>query len=169
VIPRLADQTVHMRVLLKLVLDCEPDDAWRALQDPAVFASVAGPITAFRSLEPGGFPDQWMPGEHHVAGRLFGVVPVGEQVIDLAMSEQPGGVRMLKDTGGAVSGPIAAITEWEHTMVVSSAGRGRTLYRDRLVFEVGGVSALAWPVFWAYWQWRALRLKTLAPTWKYAA
>jgi len=158
-----------MRVLLKLVLDCEPDDAWRALQDPAVFASVAGPITAFRSLEPGGFPDRWMPGEHHVAGRLFGVVPVGEQVIDLAMSEQPGGVRMLKDTGGAVSGPIAAITEWEHTMVVSSAGRGRTLYRDRLVFEVGGVSALAWPVFWAYWQWRALRLKTLAPTWKYAA
>ena len=158
-----------MRVLLKLVLDCEPDDAWRALQDPSVFASVAGPITTFRSLEPGGFPDRWMPGKHHVAGRLFGVVPVGEQVIDLEMSEQPGGVRMLKDSGGAVSGPVAAITEWEHTMVVSSAGRGRTLYRDRLVFEVGGISALAWPVFWAYWQWRALRLKTLAPTWRYSA
>jgi len=158
-----------MRVLLKLVLDCDPDDAWRALQSPEVFAAVAGPITTFRSLEPGGFPASWAPGEHRVAGRLFGVVPVGEQVIDLAMSEQPGGVRMLRDTGGGTSGPVAAITRWEHTMVVSSAGRGRTLYRDRLVFEVGGVSALAWPVFWAYWQWRALRLKTLAPTWKDAA
>ncbi|MBN9187116.1 MAG: hypothetical protein J0I62_01265, partial [Microbacterium sp.] len=40
----------------------------------------------------------------------------------------------------------------------------KTLWRDRLV--IGGRAAPAlWPVLWATWQWRAARIRALAPTW----
>ena len=41
---------------------------------------------------------------------------------------------------------------------------GKTLWRDRLV--IGGPTApLLWPVLWGVWQWRAARVKALAPGW----
>jgi hypothetical protein len=155
-----------MRVLLKLILDCEPDDAWRAIRSPAVFREVSSPFTTFTSLEPGGFPTTWPDGDHRVASRAFGLVPIGEQVISLQARTQPGGVRSVRDTGHGESGLLASVTKWDHTMAVSSAGSGKTLYRDRLVFEVGGATALAWPAFWAFWQWRGARIRQLAPTWR---
>jgi hypothetical protein len=154
-----------MRVLLKLVLDCDPDDAWRAVQSPAVMQAVSAPFMRFRSLEPGGFPETWSEGDHPVSVSAFGVVPAGEQVIRIALSERSGGIRVMKDTGRGLSGLVASVTAWDHTLAVSSAGGGRTLYRDQLVFEVGGLSVLAWPVYWVFWQWRAARMKQLAPTW----
>jgi len=154
-----------MRVLLKLVLDSDPDDAWRALHDPQVFQTVSGPFTAIRSLEPGGFPEVWTGGEHRVAISAFGLVPIGEQIIDLSESDRSGGIRVLRDSGRGESGLLGTVRKWEHTMVVSSAGRGKTLYRDRLVIDVGPLTILAWPIFWLFWQWRGGRMRRLAPTW----
>jgi hypothetical protein len=54
-------------------------------------------------------------------------------------------------------------------MAVSSAPDGRTLYRDRLVFEAGPVTVLMWPVYWAFWQWRAIGMRRLAPGWERTA
>jgi hypothetical protein len=41
---------------------------------------------------------------------------------------------------------------------------GKTLWRDRLVIG-GPTAALLWPMLWATWQWRAARIRALAPTW----
>ena len=154
-----------MRVLLKLVLDCDPLDAWQALRDPKVFRQASGPFTTVRSLEPGGFAETWAPGEHRVAVSALGLVPIGTQVIDLEMTERSGGIHVLRDSGHGESGLLGMVTKWEHTMAVSSAGRGKTLYRDRLVIDVGPLTVVAWPMFWLFWQWRAARMRQLAPTW----
>lgn len=159
-----------MRVLLKLILDCEPDAAWRAVRSPAVFREVSSPLLEFSSLEPAGFPSIWTPGEHPVSVRAAGLVPMGQQVIRLAMSEDRiDGVRIVRDTGYGISGPVAATTAWDHRMAIAPdpAGTGKTLYRDQLKFSAGRVSALAWPSFWAFWQWRGIRLHQLAPTWAF--
>ena len=153
-----------MRIVLKLVLDCEPDVAWRAIRDPAVFRAVSHPLTAFTSLEPGGFPQTWPQGVHRLFGRAFGVLPMGEQTIDLAFSQRDD-VRLVRDTGRGISGPLALVTGWEHTMAVSPHPDGGTLYRDRLRFSAGALTPALWPVFWAFWQWRAYRMARLAPTW----
>ena len=154
-----------MRLVLKLVLDCEPDAAWRAIRNPRVFRAVSAPLTTFVSLEPQGFPETWPQGVHHLFGRAFGVFPLGEQTIDLAFLRR-GDVRMVRDTGEGISGPLAVVTGWEHTMAVSATGDGRTLYRDRLRFSAGAITPLLWPVFWVFWQWRAWRMSQLAPTWR---
>ncbi|TBN57881.1 hypothetical protein EYE40_11025 [Glaciihabitans arcticus] len=154
-----------MRIVLKLVLDCEPDAAWRAIRNPRVFRAVSSPLTTFVSLEPQGFPETWPEGVHHLFGRAFGVLPMGEQTIDLAFLRR-GKVRMVRDSGEGLSGPLALVTAWEHTMAVADSGDGRTLYRDQLRFSAGAITPLLWPVFWAFWQWRAFRMSQLAPTWR---
>ena len=176
-----------MRVLLKLVLDCPPDAAWKAIRTPAVFRAVSAPLTTFESLEVGGFPEMWGDGEHRVVVRALGLVTIGEQVIDVGVSIRPsaystsgkvstssttgsgstsGGVRIMRDTGRGVTGQLALITKWEHSMAIAEAPGGKTLYRDQLKFEAGAVTPLLWPVYWAFWQWRALGMKRLAKGWR---
>ncbi len=76
-----------------------------------------------------------------------------------------GSVRAMRDTGRALSGPLAVITRWEHTLTVAPTRDGRTLYRDQLRFEAGALTPLLWPMYWAFWQWRSIGMRRLAPTW----
>jgi len=154
-----------MRVLLKLVLDCPPDDAWRAIRSSKVFRQVSGPFTTFESLEVGGFPDLWPEGEHPVRVKAFGIVPMGDQLIDISLPQRSDGVRVVRDFGRGLSGRLAAVTLWQHTMAVSPARDGRTLYRDQLRFEAGAMTLPLWVIFWVFWQWRALQLRRLASGW----
>ena len=47
-----------MRILLKFVLDCDPDVAWDAIRSPSILKDVSFPLASFTSLEHGGFPAQ---------------------------------------------------------------------------------------------------------------
>ena len=153
-------------MLLKLHLDCAPDAAWRAIRNPTVFRAVSAPFTTFDSLEPGGFPDSWPEGEHLLRAKGFGLAVIGEQTIDLEFRESRQGVRTVRDTGRGLSGPLALVDRWEHTMAVSALPGARTLYRDQLIVEAGALTPLLWVGFWAFWQWRALQLKRLSLDWK---
>jgi hypothetical protein len=152
-----------MRVLLKAVLDCEPDAAWRAVRSPAVMREVAWPFLGFSSLD-GEFPERWTPGPHPVAVNALGLVPVGEQVIDISYRRR-GDADIQIDSGRGLSGTLELVTAWEHSIAISPASGGGTLYRDRLVVGVGPATLAAWPAYWTFWQWRLARLRRLAPTW----
>jgi hypothetical protein len=157
-----------MRVLLKLVIDCDPDAAWRALHSPRAVSELYGPLM---NVEPiGEAPTSWQPGDDLAARMsLAGAVPLGSQLIaasDRTTEDSHGRVRIFRDSGIPLTGPLATLDVWDHQMAVSAApGRpGKTLWRDRLVFD--GPTALAlWPVLWSAWQWRAARIRAMAPTW----
>ena len=158
-----------MRILLKLVLDCPPDAAWDAVRSPRGMQQVSAPFSTFESLEPGGFPAIWSAGEHPVKISSFGLVPIGEQVIGISYPERSDDVRVQVDTGRGLSGPLAVVTKWQHSIAIAPAPGGRTLYRDQLVFEAGTIAPLLWVGYWAFWQWRSARIRSLAPTWKVGA
>jgi hypothetical protein len=99
-----------------------------------------------------------------VAARAFGLVPMGEQLIDLSFGQR-GDARLVHDSGGGLSGAMAVFDYWHHSMAVSPAPGGRTLFRDRLVFDAAPLTLLLWPAMWAFWQWRGLRITQLAKTW----
>ena len=158
-----------MRVLLKFVLDTDPDAAWRAIRSPAVFREVSSPFLKIRSLSADGFPTIWQPGQHPVEIEGGGLVPLGKQIIRLSFLERPDGVRIVRDSGRGVSGAVAIPTTWDHQMAISPdpAGTGKTLYRDRLIIGAGVLTPAAWYGMWALWQWRGARLRQLAPTWAF--
>lgn len=159
-----------MRVLLKLTLDCEPEVAWRAIRSPAVLREVIAPWLDFASLESDGLPTVWPEGRHRLQALALRRFPAGREVVDISYpGGLPAGVRMLRDGGGALTGPLAAFSKWDHRMAVSALPGGRTLYRDRLLASTGspaGDAALWYPT-WAFWQWRGARLRALARTWAY--
>ncbi len=156
-----------MNIFLRLTLDCEPDIAWDALQRPDVFRAVSSPILTMKSLETGGFPDHWTgEGPHRVRISLLGLIPMGTQTIDVRFMERPGGIRMMIDSGQALTGPLAVTHDWDHRMAVSPGPSNQTLYRDRLVVRAGIMTPAIWLGMWVFWQYRAARLRALAPTWK---
>jgi hypothetical protein len=151
-------QTGAMRVVLRFVIDAYPDAVWAALHDPAALRAVAAPILQMQPVGHRRFPPTWTPGDHLVRVRLFGLVPVGDQVIRVSSSRRAG-ARILEDSGGPVSGALGIVDGWRHRMAVSPLPDGRTLYRDRLDITAGVLTPLVWFGAWLFWQWRALRIR----------
>lgn len=156
--------------MLKLVLDCDPDAAWRAVHSPRAVAELYGPFLGLSPMDPAGLPTSWRPGDDvPVALSALGAVPMGQQLIHVSerFVDEPGGrVRIFRDSGIPLTGPLASLDVWDHQMAISPVPGHpeRTLWRDRLV--IGGPTApLLWPLMWSVWQWRAARLAALAPTW----
>ena len=159
-----------MRILLKLVLDCDPDAAWRALHSPRAVGELYGPFVALEPLAAEGLPTRFSAGDDiPVRMTIGGAVPLGAQFIHVSERrvDEPGGpVRIFRDSGIPLTGPLASLDVWDHQMAVSPApgAPGKTLWRDRLV--IGGPTAAAlWPALWTVWQWRGMRLRRLAPGW----
>ena len=164
-------QTGDMPLHLKLVLDATPDAVWAALQSPSVLAEVAHPIFSFEPLSPRGpAAPGWPEGRHPLfaAGVLWGMIPAGEQVIDIRY-RQIGDARIVEDAGGPVSGILSVVSALAPPHGgVAQAADGRTLYRDRLDISAGVLTPLVWIGAWAFWQWRGFQLTRLAPRWRAA-
>jgi hypothetical protein len=154
-----------MKVHLKFELDCEPEAALEALQSPDVFQDVSAPFTTFIPLERGGFPEKWTPGPHPAYGMAFGIIPIGKQIITIDVLDEPHDVRVVRDSGGGVSGVLGLITTWEHRMAVSPLPDGRTLYRDQLTFGAGRLTPFVGIGLWAFWQYRGARIRMLSKEW----
>ncbi len=158
-----------MRILLKLVIDCDADAAWRALHSPRAVAELYGPLVEMAPLGSEGMPPALTPGTDMPVQLSVGGIGIGRQLIHVSEThthDARGPVRIFRDSGIPLTGPLASLDVWDHQMAVSPAPGDptRTLWRDRLV--IGGPTAAAmWPLLWATWQWRGARIRALAPTW----
>jgi len=158
-----------MRILLKLVLDIDADAAWRALHSQAALAELYGPLLRVEALAapvPTVADGDDVPVRYSTLG-----VGVGSHLIsvhDRRKTDTNGDVRILRDSGIPLTGPLASLDVWDHQMAVCPlpGDPSRTLWRERLVIGGGWAPAL-WAPLWAMWQWRGARLKSLAPTWAF--
>jgi len=160
-----------MRILLKLELDCTADAAWRALHSPRAVTELYGPLLDMAPMA-ASLPTSFEPGaDVPVEIRALGLLPVGQQLIhasDRHTEDANGPVRIFRDSGIPLTGPLAALDVWDHQMAVSPlpGDPSKTLWRDRLT--IGGIAAVPlWPMLWAAWQYRGIRLRALAPSWSY--
>lgn len=162
--------------MLKLVLDCDADAAWRALHSPRAVADLYGPLIDLTPLESTGMPSVLEPGTDLPVRMTLGgpalaggALALGDQLIHVSeryVQDARGPVRILRDSGIPLTGPLASLDVWDHQMAVSPApgDPSKTLWRDRLV--IGGRAApVLWPLLWVTWQWRAARLRATAPSW----
>lgn len=158
-----------MRVTLNFEIDCDVESAWQAIHSPEVAAQLYGP---FLQMQPHtGLPERWESGlEATVSMRAFGIISAGTQLIridDREITHDGTTVKIMRDSGRPLTGPLALLRSWDHQMAVSAVPGHpeRTRWRDRLVFT-GVVAPAFWPALWVAWNLRAIRIRQLAPTWQ---
>lgn len=128
-----------------------------ALQRPALMRAATAPLMQLRSAEPGGYPDRWPGGVHRVTLHLFGILPLGPQIIDVSWPAAPPGEARLRDNG---HGPL--IKRWDHAITVRDNGDGTSTYIDELDIGAGLLTPLVWLSAQALFIHRQRRLLALA-------
>lgn len=169
-----------MLIRTECTLDCSPDAAWDALHRPEVAAQLYAPALQMRPSE--AFPIRFATGDRRtVELRLLGRWRLGTQLIEIedwvptdpGTSEgaettddaEPGAsARAMRDRGRPLSGPLAALTLWQHQITILPAPGSRAVWRDEL--SVGGAAAaLFGPVLWLMWRVRRWKIRRLARSW----
>lgn len=156
-----------MHVGLKIVLDAPVDAVRDALARPTAMVASTRPFLVYRSLDPDGFPERWTPGRPHpIAADVLGLVPSGTTHVSITAYEVDG-VPVQRDDGGGTSGLFARM-DMHHRMAATPLPDGSTLLVDRLTFRMRPwvLGIALWPGMWVIWQWRAHRMRTLAPSWR---
>ena len=81
-------------------LPLPPDKVWALLLRPETLMQVSAPLLSF-TPRAGPLPDQWQPGEYQLGVKLFGLVPLDDQIIGIEFPPQTGPGFTLRDNGRA--------------------------------------------------------------------
>ncbi|WP_137937235.1 hypothetical protein [Chitinivorax sp. B] len=129
------------------------------LRSPRLLQYIAAPLMAFRPVEPRQFPVNWSERAYRVALRLFGVLPIGQQVIDMSAMNYttPSGKQayVLRDNGHS-----RLIRRWDHRIMLIESTAG-TRYTDHVEIDAGWMTPIIWLFanwFYAHRQRRWLKL-----------
>jgi hypothetical protein len=149
-----------MKTACSTLLDAKPERVWEELQRPALLEYVAAPLVAFDPVDPEAFPERWEADEYRVAMLLFGVIPLGEQTIDVSRQRvddtEGNQFYQLRDDG---TGKLISV--WDHLISVRETPDNKTVYTDEVDVEAGILTPLVYlfaAVFYRHRQrrWRKL-------------
>ncbi|MFQ6548292.1 SRPBCC family protein [Aestuariibius sp. 2305UL40-4] len=112
-------------------LAATPDRVWDEVRRPALLLHIAAPLVRFEPVDPPTLPEQYAEGDYRMAMRLYGVVPLGEQVISISYPEPQNGTRFIRDNGYSDT-----IHRWDHLISIAPEGTG-TRYADRIEIDAG--------------------------------
>ena len=145
-----------MRVCLSTKLPIAADAAFLVLRTPALLNHVAAPLLRFVPIEPRAFPPIWQEGACRVRVLLGGILPLGQQSIDISQQRSLDGSFRMRDNG---SGDLAR--RWDHWITITPDGEDGCTYVDDVAIEAGLLTPVVWSfarIFYAHRQrrWRKL-------------
>ena len=111
-------------------LDAPPEIVREHIQTARLLRYVNAGLLSFVPIHPPELPELWSEGEYRVALKLFGIIPMGWQIIGI---EEPGpdDTWIVRDNG---SGSVAKT--WDHLIFVTAEGAG-SRYVDRVQIDAG--------------------------------
>jgi len=121
-------------------LPASPDRIWEEVRRPELLTHVCHPILRFKPLDPAAFPEIWSVGDFRVGLRLFGVIPLGWQMVSIHFPRGAGGEKQVRDKGHGF-----LIRVWDHLITLTPEGEG-TRYVDEVEIRAG----LLTPIFWLF-------------------
>ena len=155
-----------MKFSLQVSLPCTVAQAFDALHNPEVFRAVSKPFLGFRALQPSRFPERYQSGQSYVvAVKALGILPLGTQEINPKTSAE-GMTRVFRDHGRGLTGALAQVRRFQHTMTLRPSGVGPTVLQDELDFDAGLLTPFMGLGFRLFWWWRHRMMKRLAPEWQ---
>lgn len=151
-----------MIVVLSTTLPARTDACIAAVMTPALLRHVAAPLVLFEPLAPAGWPARWEAGPFPVRMKLFGFLPLGEQIIDISLPSALPDCFALRDNGRS-----RLIPRWDHLITIEATEDG-TRYSDWVEIEAGWRTpfvALFARLFYAHRQrrWRRLAASGALP------
>jgi len=117
-------------------LDAPPDRVWDAVGTPRLLQYVTHPMIRFTPVAPPQFPDRWKEGDYVVRMALYGVLPLGRQVVSISWPAPEGEGLKIRDNGHS-----ALIRRWDHLITIAPDGNG-TCYTDRIEIEAGLITPI---------------------------
>lgn len=155
-----------MKFSLQVSLPCTVSQAFDALHNPEVFRAVSQPFLGFEAVSPVRFPTRYESGNSYVVRvRALGVLSMGTQEIN-PISTAEGMTRTFQDHGRGLTGALAQVTRFQHTMTLRPSGVGPTILEDELDFDAGILTPFMGLGFRIFWWWRHRMMKRLAPQWQ---
>ena len=149
-----------MKAKMTTLLDAKPERVWKELQRPELLEYVAAPLLVFDPVEPKSFPERWGEDEYRVVMKLFGVIPLGEQIIRTSKVrvEDSDGERFyqLRDDGTGQLVPV-----WDHLISVRETPDGKTVYTDEIDVNTGMLTPFIWLFAYIFYRHRQRRWRKL--------
>ncbi len=149
-----------MIVKRSMLLPCPAEQSYAEVLTSRLLVYVASPLVCFIPIEPESLPVRWEDKEYLVSMRLFGLLPLGRQVISISRRDLSSEVghfyRELRDNGHG-----ALILKWDHLITIEAAAQG-CIYTDRVEVQAGLLTPFVWLFVWIFYRHRQCRWKALA-------
>jgi len=122
---------------------------------------IAKPLLSFNPTDPKEFPQKWVNGEYSVQIKLFGVIPLGNQMIRIELIEKGKDQEyIIRDNGSS-----KLIPKWDHWIFISKTNDPNIIrYLDRVEIKAGLMTPIIWLFAHIFYRWRQYRWKKLVQT-----
>jgi hypothetical protein len=144
-----------MKVDVSTQLDCPAAKAWSELQKSSLLLHVIWPLARIATTGLPDLPERWHQGlTVRCRLYLFGFVPIGIRDLHFETIDHSAHRIATRE-----SDPL--VKRWDHIISLAPAGADRSIYRDVIDIDAGGLTVVVWA--WANWfyrhrqrRWRAL-------------
>jgi hypothetical protein len=146
-----------MRLKLQTRLNARVDDVVTHVLTSRLLMHVASPLVVFLPIRPAQLPDVWRPGRYLVGMKLFGVIPMGKQWINISFpnTNEVRAFQMLDDGEGDL------MRRWRHLITVTSTPSGQTCYADEVDVDAGWLTLPVFVWTYGYFLYRQVRWRRL--------
>jgi ligand-binding SRPBCC domain-containing protein len=151
---------IYMHFKVSTLLECPVEVAWREALTPRLLRYVARPLQVFVPLQPAQWPEQWEAKRYLVSLRAFGLIPLGQQWIDISFP-----VADVTDNQQSYqirdNGQGQLVRRWDHRITLKAVNEGVTLYTDTLEIDAGIITSLVWLYAQCFYRYRQARWRHL--------
>ncbi len=144
-----------MTITISTVLATSVAIAYEQVKRPALLHFIAYPLIRFVPITP--FPITWQESTYETEMHLFGLIPLGSQLIRIELPDQPAdGSFRARDNG---RGHLAST--WDHWIFIEPTNEGQCRYTDKVTIRARLLTAFVWLFALGFYAWRQYRWKRL--------
>ncbi|WP_207796488.1 hypothetical protein [Pseudohalioglobus lutimaris] len=140
---------------LDTTLACSYESAAMEVKTPSLLMYISHPLLVFEPVNGTVVPEVWEEKTYWFRLKLFGVVPLGTQVLRITFDEENAVFRFCDD------GYSRLIRRWYHLIIIQGEG-GVTQYRDTLDLKAGIATPFVWLFARVFFAHRQKRLRQIA-------
>ena len=139
-----------MKTIIKSKFNTTFEKSVDAVSTSKLLEFIAFPILKFKTINVNFFPKNWSDGDKFKTRMLFlGIIPVGNQNIDISIPEAPKDMYIVRDKG---SGNLAKT--WDHIIRIKKLSENEILYTDIVEVKAGVLTIPIWIFANIFYRWR---------------